>query len=101
MTTSSFASVYFKVARTTRSSNYDINFNWTTEQFISIMREKVLNDFNLENVEFVDTMLARDSRALREYIKEVQPDVDLTFFPNGSNEKVSIPVGLSFFWPDL
>jgi hypothetical protein len=27
--------------------------------------------------------------------------VDLTFFPNGSNEKVSIPVGLSFFWPDI
>ena len=51
--------------------------------------------------EFVDTMLARDSRALREYIKEVQPDVDLTFFPNGSKEKVSIPVGLSFFWPDI
>jgi hypothetical protein len=51
--------------------------------------------------EFIDTMLARDSRALREYIKEVQPDVDLTFFPNGSNEKVSIPVGLSFFWPDI
>jgi hypothetical protein len=52
--------------------------------------------------EFVDTQfLARDSRALREYIKEVQPDVDLTFFPSGSNEKVSIPVGLSFFWPDI
>jgi len=52
--------------------------------------------------EFVDNyLLARDSRALREYIKEVQPDVDLTFFPEGSNEKVSIPVGLSFFWPDI
>ena len=52
--------------------------------------------------EFVDNyFLARDSRALREYIKEVQPDVDLTFFPEGSDEKVSIPVGLSFFWPDI
>jgi len=52
--------------------------------------------------EFVDNyFLARDSRALREYIKEVQPDVDLTFFPEGSNEKVSIPIGLSFFWPDI
>jgi outer membrane cobalamin receptor len=51
---------------------------------------------------FVDQqLLARDSRALREYIKEVQPDVDLTFFPEGSNEKVAIPVGLSFFWPDI
>jgi hypothetical protein len=52
--------------------------------------------------EFVDNyFLARDSRALREYIKEVQPDVDLTFFPEGSDEKVSIPVGLNFFWPDI
>jgi hypothetical protein len=51
--------------------------------------------------DFVEIMLARDSRALREYIKEVQPDVDLTFFPNGSNEKVSLPIGLSFFWPDI
>jgi len=51
--------------------------------------------------QFVDNhLLARDSRALREYIKEVQPDVDLTFFPNGSNTKVSIPLGLDFFWPD-
>jgi len=56
MTTSSFTSVYFKVSRTTRSSNYDINLNWTIEQFINIMREKVIQDFNLENVEFVDTM---------------------------------------------
>jgi len=52
--------------------------------------------------QFVDTqLLARDSRALREYIKEVQPDVDLTFFPDRSDKKVSIPVGLSFFWPDI
>ena len=52
--------------------------------------------------DFVDNhFLARDSRAFREYVKEVQPDVDLTFFPDGSNSKVNIPVGLSFFWPDL
>lgn len=52
--------------------------------------------------QFVDNqLLARDSRALREYIKEVQPDVDLTFFPDISDSKVSIPVGLSFFWPDF
>jgi hypothetical protein len=51
---------------------------------------------------FVDNqLLARDSRALREYIKEVQPDVDLTFFPEGSESKISIPVGLNFFWPDI
>lgn len=60
------------------------------------------NRENKDIRQFVDTQfLARDSRALREYIKEVQPDVDLTFFPEGSNEKISIPVGLSFFWPDI
>jgi len=52
--------------------------------------------------EFVDNhFLARDSRAFREYVKEVQPDVDLTFFPDGSNSKVDLPIGLNFFWPDL
>lgn len=52
--------------------------------------------------EFVDGyLLAQDSRALREYIKEVQPDVDLTFFPDGSDVRVNIPIGISFFWPDI
>jgi hypothetical protein len=52
--------------------------------------------------EFVDNyLLARDSRALREYIKTVSPDIDLTFFPEESNEKVDIPIGLSLFWPDF
>jgi hypothetical protein len=50
--------------------------------------------------EFVDNhLLARDSRLLREYIRKVQPDVDLTFISN-SGEEVAIPVNLSFFWPD-
>ena len=52
--------------------------------------------------EFVDGyLLAQDSRALREYLKEVQPDVDLTFFPDGSDDRVNIPIGISFFWPDI
>jgi hypothetical protein len=52
--------------------------------------------------EFVDNyLLAQDSRALREYIREIQPDVDLTFFPNGSENRVNIPIGLKFFWPDI
>jgi hypothetical protein len=52
--------------------------------------------------EFVDNyLLAQDSRALREYVREIQPDVDLTFFPDGSDDRVSIPIGVSFFWPEL
>ena len=63
----------------------------------------VNGDRETKNIrEFVDTaFLARDSKALREHIKEVQPDVDLTFFPEGRNNKVDIPIGLNFFWPDF
>jgi hypothetical protein len=50
--------------------------------------------------EFVDNyLLARDSRALREYIKNVQPDVNLNYILS-SGVEVTIPISLNFFWPD-
>jgi hypothetical protein len=63
----------------------------------------VNGDYERKSVrEFVDGyLLAQDSRALREYVKEVQPDVDLTFFPDGSDIRINIPIGVSFFWPDI
>ena len=49
---------------------------------------------------FVDNfLLARDSRALREHIRETQPDVDLNVVL-GSGEEVKVPIGLNFFWTD-
>ena len=50
--------------------------------------------------DFVDNgLLAKDSRALREYLKKIQPDVDLSFaLPSG--QFIDIPINLSFFWPD-
>ena len=52
--------------------------------------------------EFVDTkFLARDSRAFRKYVGEIQPDVDLKFYPDsGPEEGVDIPIGINFLWPD-
>jgi hypothetical protein len=51
---------------------------------------------------FIDNyLLAQDSRSLREYIKTIQPDVDLTFFPSEGSDRVNIPIGVSFFWPDI
>jgi hypothetical protein len=50
---------------------------------------------------FVDNyLLARDSRALREYIRKVQPDVDLNYTLD-SGVEVTIPINISFFWPDF
>ena len=54
--------------------------------------------------EFVDGyFLARDAKALRDYIKKVQPDVDFSFeidMPNGDYEVIDIPIGANFFFPD-
>ena len=51
---------------------------------------------------FVDNyFLARDSRAFRAYVSSIQPDVELTFEPEGGPEGgVDIPIGISFLWPD-
>ncbi len=55
---------------------------------------------------FVDNMLlARDARALREHLKNISPDVDLTFdLEDSYGEKlrgVNVPIGLTFLWPDF
>ena len=56
--------------------------------------KKTIRDF-VEN-----GLLARDSRSLRNHIKETQPDVDLNYTTD-SNEEITIPIGISFFWPDI
>ena len=51
---------------------------------------------------FVDNQfLARDSRAFRNYLRDFQPDVDMTFYPeNGPEGGIDIPIGVNFLWPD-
>jgi hypothetical protein len=54
--------------------------------------------------EFVEfNLLAADSRALRLYIKEISPDINLStrVDVNGVAEDIDIPISLNFFWPDL
>ena len=58
-----------------------------------------------EIANFVDNhMLALESRSFRNYINDIQPDVDLnyTFISNetGDEQEVEIPIEVSFFWPD-
>jgi hypothetical protein len=53
---------------------------------------------------FVDNELfALDSRALRTYIKEISPDLDMTFTfvsdTTGEVKEMDIPMDVSFFWP--
>lgn len=53
---------------------------------------------------FVDSyLLAKDARALREEYAKVSPGMDMTTLvegPDGLEEEVAIPIGITFFWPD-
>jgi len=55
---------------------------------------------------YVDNqMMAKDSLAFRKHVREVTPDLDMTFDFNcpkcGHQAKMSIPLGANFFWPNL
>jgi transcription elongation factor Elf1 len=55
---------------------------------------------------FVDTQLsARDALALRRQVREFTPDVDMSFEFTcpvcSAQEKISVPLGASFFWPSV
>lgn len=48
---------------------------------------------------FVDNyFLSQDIKALRDYINQITPNVDLTFFPGGTNTPRPIPFGIEFLW---
>jgi hypothetical protein len=50
--------------------------------------------------EFVDNyFLARDAREFRAYVRDIQPDIDMTVILD-SGEEATVPIGLNFFWPD-
>ena len=54
--------------------------------------------------EFVDNMLARDVKALRNHINKTTPDLNLKVNAVKANgdvlEGIDLPIGVSFFWPD-
>jgi len=80
-------------------------FNYTLPSTNTNITYKILTHGDEQKItirEFVDNyLLARDSRELRKHIRDTQPDVDLTFFPDGSENRIDIPVGVKFFWPDF
>lgn len=56
--------------------------------------------------QFVDNqLLARDSRAFREYVRNIQPDVDMTIDIEDEDtgdimRGVTVPLNITFLWPD-
>lgn len=53
---------------------------------------------------FVDNfLLAKDSRVIRKYYDDIAPDIDMNYSytdEEGREERVDVPLGVDFFWPD-
>lgn len=54
---------------------------------------------------FVDNfLLAKDARAIRKFYDSINPDIDLTYNytdEEGREERLTVPIGIDFFWPDI
>ena len=55
--------------------------------------------------DFVDNhLLSKDSRAIRKYLIDIAPGVELKFNYTSetyTEEGIDIPLGVNFFWPEL
>jgi hypothetical protein len=81
--------------------NKDASFEITTR--LRYMIKSVDGNTDISTIsKFVNGMLAKDSKALRNYVKSISPDVDMTFthiYEDGQTEVVPITMGVGFFWP--
>lgn len=90
------------------SSLKKINKGSISQELTTRYRHMILSVNGKEDrksvVDFINNkFLARDTKAFREYIKTITPDLKLEFEftdPNtGETEVRPIPMGVSFFWP--
>ena len=84
-----------------QSAKYGYSTDITTRLRYTIT--EVDGDSKPETItEFTQNLLARDSVALRKYIADISPDIDLTseIEIGGETVSVSIPLTVAFFWPD-
>ena len=89
--------------RIKRSTNSPVDRNVTTRLKNTILSIDGNNDPSLIN-QYVDTLNVRDSRALRKYMEDNTPDIDMKQEFNcphcGHRGEVDVPISVSFFWPD-
>jgi len=79
-----------------------------TSEITTRLKKAILSvdgDQTLKRInEFVDyELLSRDSLALREYLRKITPDIDLTYTfiseSTGDTTEMDIPLNVEFFWP--
>jgi hypothetical protein len=79
----------------------DVSYDITTR--LRYMITSVNGDNTVSAInKYINGMLARDSRAFREYVKSISPDVDMKFtytHEDGEVEEAPIGMTVNFFWP--
>jgi hypothetical protein len=81
--------------------NKDVSADITTR--LRYMIKSVDSDNSISAIsKFINGMLAKDSRAFRDYVKSISPDMDMKYeyeHETGEKEVVPITLGVGFFWP--
>ena len=82
--------------------NKDTSYEITTRLRYMIKSVDGNSDLGHINKFINNSFLAKDSRAFREHIKKISPDMNMTFtyvHEDGESEVAPIPMGVGFFWP--
>jgi hypothetical protein len=91
-----------KEVKSLKKINSDVNAEATTR--LKAMISAVDGDTSKTTIwKFVDNLLVRDTRYLREQYKANIPDVNFNISIDcmcGTTETVRLPIGIDFFWPD-
>jgi len=82
--------------------NKDGSYEITTRLRYMIKSVDGNSDLGHINKFINNAFLAKDSRAFREHVKKISPDMNMTFtyvHEDGESEVAPIPMGVGFFWP--
>lgn len=91
-----------KEIKALKKVNGDVDSETTTR--LKSIVSSVDGDSNASVIwQFVDNMLVRDARYLREQYRQIVPDVNFNIQVDctcGPNQTARLPIGADFFWPD-
>jgi hypothetical protein len=91
-----------KEVKSLKKINGDVNSETTTR--LKSIIAAVDGDTTPSTIwQFVDSMLVKDARYLREQYRQIVPDVNFNIEVDctcGANQRARLPIGADFFWPD-
>tara|TARA_B110000211_G_scaffold194732_1_gene223038 strand:+ start:310 stop:1071 length:762 start_codon:yes stop_codon:yes gene_type:complete len=92
-----------EIASLQRLTKSDVNQEVSTRLRYMVQKVGDNDDRGFINKWVKNSLLARDSRALRKYVQSISPDLDLKYeFVSeitGEQEALDIPFGIGFFYP--